>query len=180
MATKKVNLNEFKEIIKNIIKEEIVKENSSVEQNKIINQLKGFYKYSQEEAKELVKQNSNMNATAIHKKKQDNKTEEDLKEEIINEIKNDVRYEDIVDNINRVVTVFGGSVIKVIFNDNSSLTFDTNNGKRYQDSSERNKANFAVEIKRYIQKNHNGDNLKFLDEFQNFRNFRQTTESKKR
>lgn len=176
MATKKVNLNEFKEIIKKIIKEEIVKENSSVEQNKIINQLKGVYKYSQEEAKELVKQNPNMNATAIHKKKQDSK----LEEEIINEIKNDIRYDDIIDNVNRVVTVFGGSVIKVIFDDNSSLTFDTNNGKRYQDSSERNKANFAVEVKRYIQKNHNGDNLKFLEEFQNFRNFTQTTESKKR
>lgn len=121
MGTKKLNLNEFKQIIKNIIKEEI-----------------------------------------------------------INEIKNDVRYEDIVDNINRVITVFNGTVIKVIFNDNSSLTFDTKSGKRYQDSSQRNKTNFAVEVKRYIQKNHKGDNNNFIEEFQNFRNFKQTTESKKR
>lgn len=72
--SKKVNIKEFKSIIKNIIKEEMMKENEVLpkvdtkEKQKVINQLKGIYKYSQQEAEKLVNDHPNMNATKIHNK----------------------------------------------------------------------------------------------------------------
>jgi hypothetical protein len=72
MKTKKVNLNEFKEILKKIIKEEIqynkkINENDdlSVKDRRIINDLKKL-KYTQKEAEDLIKKYPNKNASAIN------------------------------------------------------------------------------------------------------------------
>jgi hypothetical protein len=92
MKTRKVSLNEFKEIVKNIIKEEnekLPKVDSSKKQ-KVINQLKGVYKYSQKEAEQLVKDYPDMNATAIHKKNKDEKAQ--IKENLIVKNKKVIDY----------------------------------------------------------------------------------------
>jgi hypothetical protein len=75
MKTKKVSLKEFREIVKNIIKEEkaLLPKVDDSKIQKVINQLKGEYKYSQKEAEDLVDKNPNMNATAIHNKIKDEK-----------------------------------------------------------------------------------------------------------
>jgi 2-oxo-4-hydroxy-4-carboxy--5-ureidoimidazoline (OHCU) decarboxylase len=75
MKTKKVTLKEFREIVKNIIKEEkaLLPKVDDSKKQKVVNQLKGVYKYSQKEAEDLVEKNPNMNATAIHKKIKDEK-----------------------------------------------------------------------------------------------------------
>jgi 2-oxo-4-hydroxy-4-carboxy--5-ureidoimidazoline (OHCU) decarboxylase len=77
MTTKKVTLKEFKEIVKNMIKEEMEKlpKVDTKDKQKVINQLKGVYKYSQQEAEKLVNDHPDMNATAIHKKIKDAKLE---------------------------------------------------------------------------------------------------------
>lgn len=74
---KKVTLKEFKEIVKNLIKEEMDKlpKIDSKDKQKVLNQLKGVYKYSQKEAEKLVTDHPNMNATAIHDKVKKSKLE---------------------------------------------------------------------------------------------------------
>lgn len=70
MATKKVTLKEFKEIIKKIIKEE--QELLSVEHRRKINDLKKMG-HDHKTAEQLVKDNPDMNAVAIDKKIKDAK-----------------------------------------------------------------------------------------------------------
>lgn len=69
MATKKVTLKEFKEIVKNIIKEE---KELTVKQRRVVNDLKKM-KYSHKEAEELAAKHPDMNAVAINKKIKDEK-----------------------------------------------------------------------------------------------------------
>lgn len=70
MAIKKVKLNEFKEILKKIIKEE--QELLSVEHRRKINDLKKMG-HDHKTAEKLVRDNPDMNAVAIDKKIKDGK-----------------------------------------------------------------------------------------------------------
>lgn len=104
---------------------------------------------------------------------------ERIAKEILKEEPTIKRYEDIKNNIRGVKKVFSNEIIKVKFNDNSSIVFDIPKNKYYQSSEELSKGNFAVEVKRYIRVRHQGNIIPFLDEFNYFENYPVLEENKK-
>jgi hypothetical protein len=104
---------------------------------------------------------------------------EKIIKELVSESPEIVRYDKIKNNIKGVLKLFGGEIIKVKFNDGSTIVFDIKNNKLLQSSEGRSIKNFAVEVKRYIRNRHDGNIIPFIEEFNNFEGYSKLEENKK-